>query len=173
MNITQFNKNIFLYIGGLLLLVCVSCSPAAKETSETKEDVNLQRVQLRKGLPATIAGYMLVKDALVASDSKLAKEHAQMLVSAIPATEIELIEITTRITQTEDIEKQREQLSALTDEVMKLVEAGGNGGQKLYYQHCPMAFDNLGASWLSTEKEIQNPYFGDRMLTCGRVEKEL
>ena len=32
-----------------------------------------------------------------------------------------------------------------------------------------MAFDNKGAYWLSEEKEIRNPYFGSKMLTCGET----
>jgi Cu(I)/Ag(I) efflux system membrane fusion protein len=35
-----------------------------------------------------------------------------------------------------------------------------------------MAFDNKGAYWLSETKEIRNPYFGDKMMTCGEVKKE-
>ena len=33
-----------------------------------------------------------------------------------------------------------------------------------------MANDNNGADWLSSEEEIRNPYFGDKMLTCGLVK---
>jgi len=33
-----------------------------------------------------------------------------------------------------------------------------------------MAFDNKGAYWLSNEAAIRNPYFGDEMLECGKVE---
>ena len=39
----------------------------------------------------------------------------------------------------------------------------------LYVQKCPMANSNKGAIWISTEKEIKNPYYGDAMLTCGSV----
>lgn len=43
----------------------------------------------------------------------------------------------------------------------------------LYIQHCPMADNNKGADWLSTEKEVRNPYFGASMLKCGSVTQEL
>jgi len=46
-------------------------------------------------------------------------------------------------------------------------------GQKLYWDYCPMAFDNNGAYWLSFEREIKNPYFGSKMLNCGSVEDSL
>jgi hypothetical protein len=47
------------------------------------------------------------------------------------------------------------------------------GGTTAYYEFCPMAFNNSGAYWLSDNAVIRNPYFGDKMLTCGSVEEEL
>ena len=41
---------------------------------------------------------------------------------------------------------------------------------QLYVQYCPMANDDKGATWVSMEEEIINPYFGDMMLHCGNVE---
>jgi Cu(I)/Ag(I) efflux system membrane fusion protein len=32
-----------------------------------------------------------------------------------------------------------------------------------------MAFDYEGATWISREKTVMNPYFGDEMLNCGVV----
>ena len=42
---------------------------------------------------------------------------------------------------------------------------------QIYRQHCPMAFNNTGADWLSQEKAVLNPYFGSSMLHCGSVEE--
>ncbi|MBG87784.1 MAG: efflux transporter periplasmic adaptor subunit [Verrucomicrobiales bacterium] len=36
--------------------------------------------------------------------------------------------------------------------------------------HCPMAFDNKGASWLQLSDQIRNPYFGASMLKCGSMK---
>ena len=43
----------------------------------------------------------------------------------------------------------------------------------LYIEYCPMANNNEGAFWLSNEKEIKNPYFGEMMLKCGSVKETL
>lgn len=43
----------------------------------------------------------------------------------------------------------------------------------VYKQYCPMAFNGKGAYWLSNSNEVRNPYFGDQMLKCGVVEKEI
>jgi len=42
-----------------------------------------------------------------------------------------------------------------------------------YYQFWPMAFNDKGAHWISQNKEIQNPYFGDKMMKCGFTKEEL
>jgi Cu(I)/Ag(I) efflux system membrane fusion protein len=47
----------------------------------------------------------------------------------------------------------------------------GHEGKPIYYQYCPMAFDNKGAYWLSDTKEIRNPYLGDKMMTCGSTKE--
>jgi Cu(I)/Ag(I) efflux system membrane fusion protein len=36
-----------------------------------------------------------------------------------------------------------------------------------------MADDFKGADWLSLSDEIRNPYFGDQMLRCGEVTKQI
>lgn len=57
--------------------------------------------------------------------------------------------------------------------VLKLQRAvGHSGGEPHVEAHCPMAFDDKGASWLQLGSEISNPYFGASMLRCGSVEAE-
>ena len=42
--------------------------------------------------------------------------------------------------------------------------------EKVYMQHCPMAFEHKGADWLSNTSEIMNPYIPKKMLDCGKVK---
>jgi Cu(I)/Ag(I) efflux system membrane fusion protein len=59
---------------------------------------------------------------------------------------------------------------SLSNATQKLgVEMAAN--QSLYLEFCPMANSDKGGYWLSTEKEIKNPYFGSKMLKCGEVKK--
>ncbi len=44
---------------------------------------------------------------------------------------------------------------------------------ELYATYCPMAFDEKGAYWIAETKEISNPYFGSKMLKCGKVKEVL
>jgi hypothetical protein len=54
---------------------------------------------------------------------------------------------------------------------MESVLEGAISTGEIYKQFCPMAFEGKGDYWYSTSSEIRNPYFGDKMLKCGRVEK--
>lgn len=70
------------------------------------------------------------------------------------------------------IEHQREHFDMLSQDMYDLVKAFGSG-QKLYKDFCPMYNNEKGASWLSETKEIQNPYLGKKMPTCGEVKEEI
>jgi hypothetical protein len=54
-----------------------------------------------------------------------------------------------------------------------LVKASKLSMGSIYVEYCPMANDNEGAYWLSNEKQIKNPYFGDAMLKCGSVKETI
>ena len=71
-----------------------------------------------------------------------------------------------------NIKHQREHFDLLSKDIYQLVKTFG-GGQKLYYDHCPMYNDGKGANWLSETKEIANPYFGAAMSGCGVVKEEI
>jgi len=42
-------------------------------------------------------------------------------------------------------------------------------GLDLFGMNCPMAFDNRGARWLQSDRQVRNPYFGAAMPRCGEV----
>jgi len=48
---------------------------------------------------------------------------------------------------------------------------GHAGPDSIYTAFCPMAFDNAGASWLQTSRQIANPYFGAMMPGCGEIRE--
>lgn len=69
-----------------------------------------------------------------------------------------------------DIKHQRDHFSMMSEDVYDLAKAFG-AGRILYHDHCPMYNENKGAMWLSETKEVKNPYFGSKMITCGAVEE--
>ncbi|MDT8325149.1 MAG: efflux RND transporter periplasmic adaptor subunit [Bacteroidota bacterium] len=74
---------------------------------------------------------------------------------------------------TRDIEKQRAYYSGVGSTLYQALKHFGVEGRTVYRQYCPMAFDDRGAYWLSSKKDIANPYFGDAMLKCGVTKEEL
>ena len=119
--------------------------------------------------------YLHVKDALVASKGNEAKEGAGELQKALKDVNgsAAALEVATKIAATSDLEAQRNLFSTLSNEMATLVKGGKLSDGILYLEYCPMANNNNGAYWLSNEKEIKNPYFGDRMLKCGMVKETI
>ena len=120
---------------------------------------------------ALVNDYIALKDALVATNAADAQTAAQTLATNEAATE-SIKSLAQTISETEDVELQREKFFELTTAFIEYAKAN-DLGTKLYVQYCPMAFNNTGANWVSVSSEIRNPYFGDRMLKCGRVDEEI
>jgi Cu(I)/Ag(I) efflux system membrane fusion protein len=70
-----------------------------------------------------------------------------------------------------DIAELRKHFEQVSTEVIFLTENYGVNQDLVYKDYCPMAFNNIGAFWLSETKEITNPYFGASMLACGEVKQ--
>ena len=70
------------------------------------------------------------------------------------------------------IDHQREHFEALSTDITDFVALLGTD-KVIYQDFCPMANNNKGALWLSEVKEIKNPYYGSKMLTCGSVKKQI
>lgn len=75
-----------------------------------------------------------------------------------------------KIAASNDVEQQRQQFEFVSQALIQAIKVYGIGDQTLYVQHCPMAFDDRGADWISDVEAIRNPYFGDKMLKCGVVK---
>ncbi len=73
---------------------------------------------------------------------------------------------------TGDIEEIRSQFRYVSDLLVQAVKSFGIEGV-VYHQYCPMAFDDEGGYWLSSEEQIQNPYLPETMLMCGEVIERL
>ena len=128
-----------------------------------------------------IPSYLKMKDALVAGDAFVVQAEARELVrhlSAIPTTDLGTPEKSNlensliplkAIADSDSLEVQRNYFVRLNEVLIPIMESLGSGTQTLYVQTCPMADNNKGAAWMSAQKEIRNPYYGDAMLTCGRV----
>jgi hypothetical protein len=118
--------------------------------------------------------YIQLKTALVNTDAEKASAEATILRDIFVKIEASEATITAaqNLAESKDVEVQRTAFVRVTSAVEQLMEGALSSGT-IYKQYCPMAFGNTGASWLSESKEIYNPYFGDKMLRCGRVQAEI
>ena len=151
----------------------------------------------RKDLPTVfntqllqlVNAYMEMKDAYVATDAVAASTIAANFLKTLDEMETYLLQgeaydfwiekhsalqaYAGKIQKEKEVEAQRQQFEFLSTTLIELVRAFGIKDKAVYIQYCPMAFDDRGADWLSFEKEILNPYFGDAMLTCGTVKDSI
>lgn len=130
-----------------------------------------------------LTAYYTVKDALVATDAGKAKTGATTLVDALGKVDAAKLSVTDKkalvtakskaaaISKSTDVNAQREQFEALSTSMIALAKA--TKPAKTYVQFCPMAAEGKGASWLSSTREVRNPYYGDKMLKCGSVKEEI
>lgn len=140
-------------------------------------------------LAGVFNAYVSLEDAFVSSDASKVKAGSSSTQVALSKVEMKLVSgvahndwmnylsgMNTSLQSmqaTDDIEIQRKAFSDLSEALYKTIKAYGLGGPNAYYDFCPMAFDNQGAFWLSNDDKIRNPYFGDKMPTCGEVKEKL
>lgn len=144
---------------------------SSEEKIASEEETNTENLKLgfKNTTQYSIAKlYMDLKDALVKSDTYSAKKIAEIMVKYFE--EEKDIQLVKEIANNEDhIDIQRQAFFKLSQSLAPIFSSNITSG-KLYKQYCPMAFNNEGAFWLSTSKEIMNPYFGDKMLHCGSTK---
>ncbi len=163
-----------------------SGSTASAEASKPQFEVD---ANFQNQLAGVFTSYVGLKDAFVATDANTVKDKAKQTDEALAKVDMKLLSGAAHndwmnyltpiqnslkeIQASSDIEAQRKAFSNLSDNLYKSVKAFGLGGQTAFYEYCPMAFKNEGAYWLSDQEQIRNPYFGDKMLTCGSVKEKL
>lgn len=115
--------------------------------------------------------YINLKTALVNTDAARASTQASNLIKAFTSIDVDeaTVAITQKIVESNDIEAQRSAFVDVTNVVEEILEDALDSGA-IYKQYCPMAFKNTGAYWLSESKEIANPFFGEKMYRCGRID---
>jgi membrane fusion protein, copper/silver efflux system len=143
--------------------------------------------EFTKQLTAFLKSYFSIKDALVNTDAKASAALIPTAKTSLSKIDMGLLsgeahdvwmdllkpiqQSLDKIQSPSDVEEQRKYFESLSDNLIEAVEYFGVTDNTIYRQYCPMAFKDKGAYWLSSEKEIRNPYFGDMMLTCGEVKE--
>jgi hypothetical protein len=141
-------------------------APAAQPQSAAIKDDNLNAVYQH---------YIHLRTALTNGDVAEAKVASNAIEAG--AKEVQggasIASSAAKITAASSIEAQRTAFSTMSNDMIALVKKSGLKNGELYVEFCPMAFNDKGAYWLSSDKEIKNPYFGDKMLECGEVKETI
>jgi Cu(I)/Ag(I) efflux system membrane fusion protein len=139
----------------------------------------------QKDFENVLKSYLLMKNAFVSSDavqvSAFAKATASSLkvINASSLGKMEQshikksIEMLDAIATNDILENQRTHYVILNENMVPIAMNIGSLDPTLYVQKCLMANNNKGAVWLSREKDIRNPYYGEQMMTCGSVIETL
>jgi len=172
----------------VLLTACGNDGTTAKkENTESHDMTSMQKEQAsaqQTGGPVTIKDdnlnavyqhYIHLTTALVNADVAEAKIAANAIEAGAGILDggASIGASATKLTTASNIEVQRKAYEKLSSDMIALVKKAGVKNGELYVEYCPMAFDDKGAAWLSSSKEIRNPYFGDKMLTCGEVKETI
>jgi Cu(I)/Ag(I) efflux system membrane fusion protein len=141
--------------------------------STASETAQMKQMPAKTDLSNIMQVYLEMKDALVQSNAKLTTHKAKSLQNAfaksgLPESSLKRLRSPLReIATSSDLSKQRTAFAIFNTAFYPIVLQAHLGGKAIYYQHCPMFNNNKGAYWLSADKEIRNPYYGDEMLSCG------
>lgn len=128
--------------------------------------------------PALLPLYYNIKDALVSGNATVASSKASELVNALNTPEAKkitgdkgdgLLEHAGKIAESKNLKSQREYFAILSTEMIALAKGSKLTAEPIYELYCPMKKE----SWLSSSATIKNPYFGNAMLTCGKVIQTL
>ena len=118
--------------------------------------------------------YIHLKDALTKADDNEAKKAAGELENALSVVNnAEIANQAKLIKEASDLETRRSYLDKLSNQLVDYFTANKPNSGVIYVQNCPMANNDAGGVWLSNEKQVSNPYYGDNMLKCGTNVSEI
>lgn len=159
-----------------------------EHSKEAPKNLTISKEAKRTLEPLYIA-YLEWKDELTNDNFDKAQKKAENMKLALEKVDITLFKGDTHtawmnaqsqlsnglqhVMHQSNIKDLRETFRLVSTHMVELTTMFNPFPKTLFVQHCPMANSNKGADWLSTQKEIRNPYFGSSMLTCGEVTKEI
>lgn len=169
-------KNVILLV--ILVTLAMSTGNAQNKNATIKFSIN-----------KIITDYLNLKNALTKDDSKAAAKAGKTLHATFNTVKVntidakhkkEYLDIAESAKENAEhignnagkLEHQREHFALLSKDINDLIKTFGTK-QKLYQDYCPMYDDGKGAIWISEVKDIKNPYYGSKMLTCGSLKKTL
>ena len=179
----KYYKLIFLVLSIAITLISCNFSPskpAVKVVSPSPQP-QANTLEVTRSSDPILAGYMEIKNAMVADDSLSVSFAIETLRSSIEeriknpkqrtdnVLNVKMESLVLEM-KNQNFEQQRMSLIDLTAALLDWNKSNPSA-EKIYLQYCPMY--QGGNYWLSMNEQVLNPYYGSKMLRCGVVEKVL
>jgi Cu(I)/Ag(I) efflux system membrane fusion protein len=141
-----------------------------------------------KGFGKLLNSYYALKESFVKEDTNLVATNAKELMQAADSLQLKELKAEAALIETAQInaknlsdevkgllgeagiENKRKSFQMITSDMYDLIRVVKYDQAVVYLTHCPMAFDNKGADWLSNTSEIVNPYLPKKMIDCGEIK---
>ena len=148
--------------------LAVLAMAAASLTGFAADDKMMSDSALMEPVKSVYDHYLAIQKELAKDSLKSVEEHATAIAKAVQGDSMKMLpaEVAKQaeaLAKAKDLKGARDAFKPLSASLVKYL-ADHKAGKGVYREaHCPMA----KASWLQTEKEIRNPYYGKSMLDCG------
>ncbi|WP_074539535.1 DUF3347 domain-containing protein [Cellulophaga baltica] len=162
----------------------VSSTMVMSTNNHSQHSNEMTEMQDENPLSAVFDNYFALKNSLVKTDGTTASTSAKNLSTALNevkmanlSNEVHMVWMkildnlktdTQKISDTKETSQQRQYFNSLSKKMYDVIKISKQE-TPTYYQFCPMANDGKGANWLSKEETIKNPYYGSKMLSCGKT----
>lgn len=167
--------------------------PSMMNPQEETSVKNIYRLDTPKEfvsqLNVLLSSYLKMKDSFFDAKKEEAQKQATDILTNLEKVNMELVKGDAHmywmklakvikqkakvIAEAENIDTQRRAFKPLSDAMIDTYKSFGLESETIYVQFCPMFDDSKGAFWLSSQKQIANPYYGDLMPTCGETKDSI
>jgi hypothetical protein len=179
----------------LLLAACSGTDEKAKLETKPNEPLTKSKnsPQFNQSFSQLTDAYFLLKESFIAENDTAINANAKKLILAADSLLLQelkadssIVETAKSLSQSLSAElkgltgekvllQKRKSFNIITDLVYNLIRTVQYDREVVYYQRCPMAFEDgdPNAFWLSKSSDIRNPYHPKTMLSCGEVVDSL
>jgi uncharacterized protein YcfL len=186
------------YFSGIIVITLLIVACKSEDDKPKVEDVRQSPLSqsgnttaFDESFKALLSNYYLLKDNFIAENDTAVNSAAKKLIIAADSLKVNELKADTNIIANakqyaqsisseakglvgeKDIEAKRKSFNVLSNQLYDLIRNVQFNKETVYYQHCPMAFNEAGADWLSSSSEIKNPYLPKKMISCGEVRDSI
>ena len=150
-----------------LALILLAAPMAAFSADEKK----MEDPALMEPVKGVLDHYLLIQRELAKDSIKGVDANATAISKAVSADDMKMLPADVAkqadaLAKATDIKSARQAFKPLSASLVKYLATNKAGKDTYHEAYCPM----MKASWLQTEKEIRNPYYGKSMLDCGEFK---